>query len=730
MTVLLAVWLHLAALAAAPPQVREEPHRLPGTEQVQVDLVLVDVVVRDRKDHPVSGLTRDDFEILVDRLAVDPADIESFEEICAEPRGAPSAAGAPAAATADRPATSQTTAPVIPRYIVIYLDFSQMTFSARRQSLKAAREFVTTGIDPSDRVMVMTYGRKLQLLQDFTSDPALLRPHFDKLLDDHTTLESDVFDEQQKLYDIANKPCDAAGGRCSSKRQLAQTYAQEEEIRARHSLATLTDLMPALAGIRGRKALVLFTDSLREEPGLQYVSLADSTPREAGIDIHEDLLRLTREANAAGVSLYTVHASGLDDSSTEEFRDARPDNATITPTVQTLEKSSTGSDPKKTYEAARTALDSALSIQTSMAAETGGHAVLRSNQLGDILASAQQDLSCYYLLGIRYAARGDGGRHSILVRLRKAADGASRGSMNVRYRPYYTDFSREERRDRLLTSAMEAPELFHRFEITTEAFALAPEQSQRRVLIKATLPIEALSLTPVSNAGLSGHAVVSGEIRPQSEPSRSECSFRHDVPVRIPRDEKRATRLVFETGCLLPPGTYELSIAVLDPATQEVGARRSSLVVPAASRRGSAIVGEVHLWTADPGAFLVTAGAAGIGIKDRAGERAFIPRAERRLSRGEPATLSFLLCPDKPAYPTSASPLRVRRSLLGAGDEEVAGFRDILLSEPPDEATGCYQIFNAIPPNTLGEGVYRFTITLSGPTLGDPVTREAALAVD
>ena len=727
MTILLAVWLTLAALASNPPQLRQEPLRIPGTEQVQVSLVLVDVVVRDRKDHPVSGLTRDDFEIRVDRLVVNPPDVESFEEICAVAEPLSEQPGSP---TPSSPVGISVTAPVSPRYIVIYMDFSQMSFSARRQSLKAARDHVIENVGPSDRVMLMTYGRKLRLLQDFTSDPALLRSHFESLLNDHTTLESDVFDERQKLYDVASKPCDGRGGGCNARRQLAQTYAHEEELRARHSLSTLTDLMPALAGIRGRKALVLFTDSLRDEPGLQYVALAGSTPREAGVNIQEDLLRLTREANAAGVSLYTVHASGLDDSALEEFRDARPDNATVSPGISSISNSSTGADHGKTYDAARSALDSALAIQSSLAAETGGHAVLRSNDLGDILTAAQQDLSCYYLIGLRYTARGDGDRHSLVVKLNPGADGESRRSMSVRYRPYYTDFSVKERSDRLLTSAVEAPELYRRFPITTEAFALAPEQSQRRVLIKATVPIESLSLTPEGGAGLSGRAVVSGEIRPQTESTKSDCSFRYEVPVRIPRAEAQATRLVFETGCLLAPGSYDMSIAILDPVTQEVGARRSSLVVPPASRKGSALVGEVQLWTADPGAFLVTAGASGVGIKDRAGEHAFIPRSERRLGRTETATLSFLLCPDTPAYPTIASPLRVRRSLLGAGDEEVAGFRDILLSEPPDAATGCYQIYNGIPPNTLGEGVYRFTITLSGPTLGTPVTREAALAVD
>ena len=92
--------------------------------------------------------------------------------------------------------------------------------------------------------------------------------------------------------------------------------------------------------------------------------------------------------------------------------------------------------------------------------------------------------------------------------------------------------------------------------------------------------------------------------------------------------------------------------------------------------------------------------------------------------------MSFLLCPAEGTRPTPESPIRVRRTLLGEGDAAVANFRDLSITEPPDDDTGCYQIFNTIPGNSLGDGVYRFTIQLRGAVLGAPVTREADIAVD
>src|SRR5437773_2108769 len=54
-------------IAAAP----EMPKRIAGTERVQVNLVLIDIVVRDRRDQPVLSLTRDDFELRIDGVTVD-----------------------------------------------------------------------------------------------------------------------------------------------------------------------------------------------------------------------------------------------------------------------------------------------------------------------------------------------------------------------------------------------------------------------------------------------------------------------------------------------------------------------------------------------------------------------------------------------------------------------------------------------------------------------------------
>ncbi|HET6372308.1 MAG TPA: VWA domain-containing protein, partial [Candidatus Polarisedimenticolia bacterium] len=592
--------------------------------------------------------------------------------------------------------------------------------------LKAARDHLLTQISDSDRVMILAYKKGLRLVQDFTSDRALLASRMDELKADSTTIDLDVLDEGRNLSEVASKSCDADSNLCANRKSAAMAFAAQEEQRARRSLEALERLMPALAGLKGRKALVLFTDALREEPGVQYASLARTTPQAIGVSIATDLLRLTREANAAGVSIYTVHASGLDDHSVDQFRDTR--------TQEVPKFRSAGDRPDSdadSLRAAESSLDSALAIQTTLAAETGGRSLKRTNDLAGILETAQTDLSCYYLLGYRTQSRANDERHSLIVRVRSEDGDGPRRGLTIRHRPYYYDDSPEDRRERLLRSALEAPELYRALPVQAEAFNLAPDKTGRRVLIKASVPLESISLVPAGDGSggshLTGEAIVQGEV---SLGSRVLCEFESTIPLRLAREGNRPRRLVFETGCVLEPGTYQLVLIVLDPATQEAGARRTPLIVQSQSGENATFLSDLYLWARDSEALLVTEGAEDIGMKSSTGSTGYIPLSERRLRRGQPGMLSFLLCPPAGGNPSMEHPIQVNRTLTGDAEVMVADFKDLVISEPPDLQTGCYQIMSNIPGDTLGDGVYSFTVKAREPSSGSIVTRSFNLAVE
>lgn len=695
----------LLLLAAGGPA--ESPPVRSGTEKVEVNLVLMDIVVRDRKENPIRGLTRDDFELIVDSKAADPAAIEVFEEICGEaprketeavpvvPAHAGEAMAAPAAPAA------RTAGP----HIVIYLDFSQLSMTAHRKSILAARAYLSTDMQPSDRTMILAYMKGLRLVQDFTSDKSLLLSRLDAMLDDKATIDIDAFEEGSNIVAVADS---------LPRKSLALANALQEEQRSRGSLRAITSVMPRLAGIRGRKALVLFSDTLREEPGVEYLGMIGATPKGEGIDIYPDIIRLTREANAAGVSLYTVHAAGLDE---------HPAKLVVSGYKTSPLRGADGATSSHPFQAggaitngAEAAVSSALGLQSTLAIETGGKALQRTNDIAGVLRSARQDLSCYYILGYGHAGTGDDSHHEVVLRLKKSDDRPS--GLTVRYRPSFTDRSESSRRDLMMRSAMEVPELFTALPVTLEAYALAPRDASRAVLIKTVVPLSELSLIPEAEAQ-EGRVEIRGMVMRDLEAA---CVFRQDIAIR----RRSEDRLVYQTGCVLPAGEYSLTVVVLDRAGTLVGADRAPLHVASIGTSGGGQLGDVHLWTKDPDALVVTTGAADIGLANRAGAGDFLLRAERRLAADAPGVFSFLYCP-APGDAAESRPAIIHMKVLG-GDQVVTD--DEIRVEGPSELKGssCHEIRRNLAPRSLPAGFYTFEIATRG--TGSPLSRRADFAVE
>ena len=674
--------LPLLAAGGSPPQ----PVPRSGTERVEVSLVLIDVIVRDRKEVPIRGLTRGDFELIVDAKPADPASIEVFEEVCEEPGGAgPASRQEPALPGATpQPPAAQTAAP----HIVVYLDFTQLSMSAHRKSILAARDYIASSMLPADRIMVLAYMKGLRLVQDFTSDKALLVSRLNAMLDDRATIDIDAFEEPGNITAVAENP----------RKSIGLAYALQEESRTRGSLNALAAIMPRLAGLRGRKALVLFSDLLREEPGVEYFTMLGTTPKGEGIDVYPEILRLTREANAAGVSLYTVHASGLDE---------HPASMTD------ISGGSTGGN--LVGAAAATGVSSALGLQSTLAVETGGRALQRTNDIGGILQSARQDLSCYYLLGYSHPGSGDDSQHHVVLRL-KDAPGRPAG-LSVRYRPSFTDRSAASRRDRMLRSALEVPELYGALPVTLEAYELAPLESGRSVLVKTIVPLQDLSLLPAGEIS-EGRVEIRGTIARDLEIA---CVFKQDIAIRRRTEE----RLVYQTGCVLPPGSYTLTVAVLDRGATQVGAHRTPLRLEPAGSPGEASLGEVHLWARDPDALVVTSGATEIGLGNRAGSGDFLLRSERRLAKDQPGVFSFLYCPASEML-ASGRPTVLQMKVLGG--EAILSDEEVTITGAPEKGAPCHEIRRNLPPSSMSPGIYSLEITTRG--TGSPLTRRADFAVE
>ena len=175
------VLLMTATLAAGQPPKARPPVFRGGTE-----LVLVNVVARDKSGAFVRGLTKDDFVVLEDGKpqTIERAEFEQLDRAPAQrapafsaPQGRPSAASR-ALPTAKAPATLATPKAAAARrgadlrdrrLVVLFFDLSSMQPEELTRVVAAARTY-TGQLTPSDLVAVVSLSTTWRVLQDFTAD--------------------------------------------------------------------------------------------------------------------------------------------------------------------------------------------------------------------------------------------------------------------------------------------------------------------------------------------------------------------------------------------------------------------------------------------------------------------------------------------------------------------------------------------------------------------------------
>jgi VWFA-related protein len=132
--------------------------------KVQSNLVVVRTVVRDAKGQPVTGLKREDFK-LFDRGKEQ--SIMEFEEV-------PAAAVSGPAGNVPKPSSEGLPG----RFLALYFDNLDSTFADLSAAREAAERYLATGIQPQDRVAIITTEK---MLSDFTSESKQIHDALTKL---------------------------------------------------------------------------------------------------------------------------------------------------------------------------------------------------------------------------------------------------------------------------------------------------------------------------------------------------------------------------------------------------------------------------------------------------------------------------------------------------------------------------------------------------------------------
>ena len=182
-------------------------------------LVLVDVVVTDKKGEYVHGLTAKDFRVWQDK------DEETIESFSAEtdPAG---------------PANNQK------HYLVLFFDNTSMDFGEQAQARQAALKFLDKNTAPNRLIAVVNFGGALRIAQNFTSDTERLKQVVQGV----------------KLSNVSVNN-DATGGAALSR--------AETDFGARTVLLGLRSLAKSLSTVPGRKTLIFLSGGFKLDSELR-----------------------------------------------------------------------------------------------------------------------------------------------------------------------------------------------------------------------------------------------------------------------------------------------------------------------------------------------------------------------------------------------------------------------------------------------------------------------------
>jgi len=403
-----------AATAQAPAATSETP-----TFPAQVEQVIVDVVVTDKKGNPIKGLTKDSMTVLEDGT---PQQVVSFDAIELPEQAAPPSTVAP-------PRVSVNTDPAEQRgrTFAIIFDDTHITPMRANSAKAAVASFLEKGVRDGDRVSLVTtaggiwwttrmpQGREklLDLLKRF--DGRYIPDYGNDRLSDAEAMRIYVYHDpitaarvlrRWEQYGVQSMMQRNSDNQSDAMRQgtvddpfltgrASEVYYQATT-RLRTTLDAIERVVNGLAAARGRKSVILVSEGFIHDINL------------------DEFKRVTQASRRANAAIYFVNARGLEgmpDYMTAQFGPALPDQDVGFAFTDQLD---------------------AVAGSEDIASDSGGFVVRNTNDLTAGVQRTANETRVYYRLGyIPSNNARDGKFRKIQVKL---ADG--RG-MQVRARKGY-----------------------------------------------------------------------------------------------------------------------------------------------------------------------------------------------------------------------------------------------------------------------------------------------------
>jgi VWFA-related protein len=533
----------LAALLA-----QERPAQTPGQDLAtftsNTNLVVVDLYARDKSGKIITNLKKEDFTVLEDGK---PQVISIFELQKLDSELLPPVEEQPRTliernAITPKPPVRPAEGPIRyqdRRLIALLFDFSSMQPDEQIRGQEAAIKFLRTKMTASDLVSIMTYGAQLKVVEDFTNDR-------DRLIAAIKKFQVGAASDMNGLGDTGtDAEGDDTGGFTADETEFNIFNTDQK-------LAALESAAHKLAAFPEKKALV-------------YIS--SGIPK-TGVENQSQLRATVNAAIRANVSFYPIDATGL-------VAEAPGGNASV------ASPRGTGAFTGTTQHGRTDTRNDQQETLVTLAADTGGKALLDNNDLSLGISQAQKDINSYYIIGY-YSTKDtkDGRFRRIEVKLKSKELQAK-----LEYRKgYYADkvfekFNASDK-ERQLQDALALGDPVSELPIAIEIDHFRIGRDRYFVPVSVKIPGSAITLAK-KGARESVELDFIGQIRDKS--GRLVTAVRDGITAKL--DESAAAQLgrrafQYDTGVTLPPGEYTLRFLARENLNGKMGTFETKFTVP------------------------------------------------------------------------------------------------------------------------------------------------------
>jgi VWFA-related protein len=533
-------------------------------ESIEVRVTNVDVVVTDRQGHPVTGLTKDDFQLYENRK---PQPITNFYEVrptVVEATASIAPGSAPAAAAAPVPEAPQE---LRRRRVIFFIDEYSANPIRRNLVLRSMMKQLDSLLHPGDEAMLVSWNRSMHIIEPFTTDLGRVRKALAKLEQrggggPNMDAGKDILKQRvSMLVDEVRMKRKPAGQALQEAFDYVRAYSMELFSIERNLAQSMNVALTTLAGVDGKKVMVYAGEHLPAHPGAEMYGWAEQqfvavglmptgAAQRQGNQISLTLLfeSVAKQANAAGVTMYMLDSADpikgvLPSAETTEVADPITSFVDFTNTAQTFQ---------------------------AIAQLTGGVALTQSSNFDAALQTVAHDLEAYYSLGYRPTDDKREGDRGIVVKVKNPA-------YRVRSRRTYVSKSGEQQTSERVVANIYAAS--SKSDIDVKLDAGMPVKSgfhKWRVPVRVTIP-PVMTLLPDADQLAGGFTVfvaVGDEDGAMSDVSKRQQSL------KIPAASEAAFRkrpMTFDMQVEIDKGEHVLSVGVVDQLTNASGFARTKI---------------------------------------------------------------------------------------------------------------------------------------------------------